>query len=106
MLSSCEESFKSMLSFSQKLKSLEPHFDGTPVHQRVQEAETRLRGSQSEGEGIILGAVGHREAYTREVLAILSNWLSRSEEEMKRIRRERRGVTHDFKKVILSFTAQ
>lgn len=91
---------KSTQSMSHQLKALEPHFDGTPIHRNVQDMETRVRSIRSEGDGIIIGAIGHREAYTREILAIMSSWLNRSEEEIKRLRRERKGVTTEFKKVL------
>lgn len=90
------------MSFSEQLLCLEPHFDGNSIREKVKAMETHLGSLKNDSESIILGAIAHRDAFAHESLAILNDWLLRSEEEVKRARRER-NVTLAFKKVLIVF---
>ena len=86
-------------TFYQQLLSLEPHFNGTPVRDKVSTVQQRLHAIEVDAEATIHSAVNHRMKFTEESLAIVDDWLKRTEEDLAQIEKTEKGISIDLKQV-------
>lgn len=99
LLSHCKESLIGLSTFSKQLLSLEPHFNGTPVRDKVSTVQQRLHAIEVDAEATIHSAVNHRMKFTEESLAIVGDWLKRTEEDLAQIEKTEKGISIDLKQV-------
>jgi hypothetical protein len=100
MLAKCNEELESLKKFLRQLLSLEPHYNGCLIKDEVSSIEGQLNLVSSEANTIILSAIGHRETFAQETLAILDNWLERTEEELNIIKKNKSVPSLEYKQTM------
>lgn len=99
LLGRSKDLIKSLSEFSEQLLSLEPHYNGACIRERMKSMEDNLYSASTESNEMILAAVNHHKKVVQDSLAVLDKWLGRNEEELKNIKKTKKKVSNDFKQV-------